>query len=482
MSIFFRLKYAFGLIPTAEKLESQWEKLIKMQDDLDQMEKSSELKQFGDLKSLIESAPFIRQKMEIESLQYHGSSEERQILDYKALAKSHAILNYQKIEKSDQLDRFRNIADGTSLQRFLELENEVGCNEFKIRMASQKKKAFAKTPDYVVYREFIQLKNSSDIKFWRKFGQSERYLSYLKTVDSKELKHFDELCGLISGEGFKERIAYLKDKKRFLKSEEYKNIVAFKVLDRSKFMVDYRKLKNAKELSFFEKWEIILNENFREKALNSQHWQAENWLGFKMAGGSFSQENEMQCFNGLKNIQINHETLEILAKKEKVTGVAWNPAVGLIPKHYEYSSAIINSAGFYRMKEGVLSAKVRFKKDASITSAFVLTGEKPFPQIDLFRSTKNGVGMGILEKPGIGSDKYSNLKGLNDQLFHIYRIELFNNELVWKINGVEVYRNTCTLQEPLFFSLLTTLHGQVNEHLLPHHFEVDWIRCLAKKS
>jgi hypothetical protein len=162
--------------------------------------------------------------------------------------------------------------------------------------------------------------------------------------------------------------------------------------------------------------------------------------------------------------------------------MVWNPSVGLMPKQFDYSSAIINSANYYRIREGVVSAKVRFRKDPSITSAFVLTGEKPFPQIDLFRSTKNGIGMGILEKPGTSSGKYHHLKGLNDSHFHIFRLEYFNNELVWKVNGVEIYRNTCTLKEPLFFSLLTSLHGAVSEHILPHRFEVDWIRCLTLKS
>ena len=153
-----------------------------------------------------------------------------------------------------------------------------------------------------------------------------------------------------------------------------------------------------------------------------------------------------------------------------------------MPKQFDYSSSIINSAGSFRMKEGILEAKVRFKNDATITSAFSLTGEKPFPQIDLFRSTAKGVGMGIIENQGKVSAKYKKLNGLNDQYYHIFRLELFNNQLVWKINGVEVYQNSISLRDPLFFHLLTSLHGTVNEHLLPHRFEIDWIRCFAKKS
>jgi hypothetical protein len=482
MSIAFRLRYALGLIPSADQLDARWEKLIKMRDDLDQMENSNELKQYEELKTLIDSSAFQHNKREVEALQFSGSKEENLILEHKALAKSPAIRNYRKVENSPQLKRLHTILEGSDLQRYLTLQKEIESSDFKSRRAGQRKKEFIKTPDYVVFKEFSELSKSGDIRFWGKFSQSDSYNSYLNTVGSKELKRLDELNELMSSTDFTGRVAYLKDKKRYLKSEGYKSIVTFKELDKSNFMADYRKLKKARELDFFEKWEIKLDENFLAKELNTQHWQPENWWGFRLAGTSFSQEGEMQCYNGHKNIQLNSNTLSLVAKKEKTMGKVWNPSVGLIPKQYEYSAAILNSADFFRLKEGVVEAKVRFKKDATITSAFSLTGEKPFPQIDLFRSTKNGVGMGILEKQGTKSSKYLRLSGLNDQLYHVFRLELFNGQLVWKINGFEVYRNTTSLNEPLFFNLLTSLHGEVNEHLLPHRFEIDWIRCFAPKS
>jgi hypothetical protein len=339
-----------------------------------------------------------------------------------------------------------------------------------------------KTPDYVVFMEYNELKKDPDIRFWHKFTQSDRYKSYLRTLESNELERLNELSKLTCTDDFNSRVAYLKDKKRFLKSDEYKNVLSFNELDKSKFMAEYRKLKKARELDFFEKWEIVLDENFDGNELNSKLWQPENWWGSKLADMSFSQESEMQSFQGMRNIHINNHTLSLVAKKEKSNGKAWSPSIGLIPKQYEYSSSIINSADSFRIREGVLETKVRFKKDPTIISSFSLTGEKPFPQIDLFRSTKNGVGMGILEKQESVTSKYCKLSALNDQNYHIFRLELFKDQLVWKINGYEVFRESFTVHEPLFFHLLTSLHGEVNEHLLPHKFEVEWIRCFSAKS
>jgi beta-glucanase (GH16 family) len=304
----------------------------------------------------------------------------------------------------------------------------------------------------------------------------------LKTIDSRELKRLEELRVLTASTEFTDRVAYLKDRKRFLKSEDSKRILEYNESDKSSFMAAFRKLKKAKELDFFKEWEIIFEENFTDKKLNTEIWQHENWWGHHHVGTSFSQEGEKQGYHGIKNIELNNNTLAILSKKERAQGSVWNPAVGILPKQFEYTSSILNSAGSFRLKEGVVEAKVRFRKDTSIVCAFSLTGENPFPQIDLFRSTKNGFGLGIVEKSGAVSTKYEKFNGHNDQHYHIFRLELFGNELVWKINGAEVYRNTTHLKEPLFFHILTSLHGEVNEQLLPHRFEIDWIRCLARKN
>ena len=270
MSIVFRLKYALGLIPSADRLDASWDKLVKMRNDLELMENSKELKHYEELKNLIESVAFKHHQREIESLQYKGSTEENLVLEQKALSNSSFIKNFNKLSNSGRLERFDKIAKGHQLKRFLLLQKEVLCDDFLNRKAAQSRKAFINSPDYKIYTEFKQLKKSDDIRFWNKFGQSEKYKNYLSAVGSDELKRLDELCVLTSKADFNERIAYLKDKKRFRKSAEYKQILSYKELDNSRFMSDYRKLKKDRELDFFNKWEITLDENFEEKSLNTK--------------------------------------------------------------------------------------------------------------------------------------------------------------------------------------------------------------------
>ena len=137
MSIVFRLKYALGMIPSADQLDAKWEKLIKMRDDLSQMESSEELKKYEDLKSLVDSSSFQQKKREIEGLQYSGSKEENLSLEYRKLTKSYAIKNYLKTIGSSELKRWE------------ELKALTGSEDFNHRVSYLKDKhRFKKSEEY----------------------------------------------------------------------------------------------------------------------------------------------------------------------------------------------------------------------------------------------------------------------------------------------------------------------------------------------
>ena len=161
----------------------------------------------------------------------------------------------------------------------------------------------------------------------------------------------------------------------------------------------------------------------------------------------------------------------------------WDPAYGLIPKEFEYSSAILNTGNSFKLKEGVVEAKVKFRAEEAITSALSLTGNHPFPQIDVFRSGSKRVGLGIIDHPSNGGTKsLKQVKGLNFNNFHIFRLEISGDLLIWKINNHEVHREQFTQNpEGLFLNFVGAIHKPISAESLPHHFEIDWVRCLQKK-
>ncbi len=488
---------------------------------LNKIDGSSELARYFELKKIIESPDFIRRKKEAESLRYKDSTEFSKRHDLNTLQKSARIKHYYATLASDEYRLFLELeatekgklGDHTKKKdakvkiysKFLnssayknlktveelglpakleQLKQETNTKSFLDREAFLKKPArFETTSDYAPFNEFTRLSKSNEIIFYLKCTKSPLYTNYQQIVDSKELARLIELRSEVEDPEFKQRVAFLKNKKRYNLTPEHNTEKEFNKLENSKLINTYFQLKKRSELAFFDQWEIAMEENFTEHQLATKLWEPENYWGSKMAGFSFSQPNELQSYNGIKNIVIKNKVLSIVTKSEKSEGKVWDPAIGILSKKFEYSSGILNTGNSFRFKEGVIEAKVKFRANKAITSALSLTGNQPFPQIDVFRSGDNSVGLGIIDQPGQENvRKLVQIKGLNYNNFHIFRVEIFGNLVVWKINNYEVHReHTTKNMGELFINFIGSLHQPVNGEILPHHFEIDWVRCLRKK-
>ena len=482
---------------------------------------SADLTRYFELKKIVESPDFILRKKEAESLHYKDSPEYRKRNDFNALQKSAQIKHYFDTLSSDQYRLFlelevtekgklndhtkesdpklkiyrkylnssayKNIKTVEELglpAKLEKLKQETNTKSFLEREAYLKNTArFETTPDFAPFNEFARLSKNSEIIFYLKCTKSPIYINHQQMVGSKELARLIVLRSEVENPEFKQRVVFLKNKKRYNTTPEYTTEKEFNKLENSKFISNYFQLKKRPELAFFDQWEIVMEDNFTEQKLVTTLWEPENYWGSKLAGFSFSQANELQSYNGIKNVVIRNKVLSIVTKAEKTEGKVWDPTIGLLPKKFEFSSGILNTGNSFRFKEGVVEAKVKFRANKAITSAFSLTGTQPFPQIDVFRSGDNSVGLGIIDQPGIGSvKKLVQIKGLNYNNFHIFRFEIFGNLAIWKINNYEVHREQVSKNMgELFINFIGSLHQPVNGESLPHHFEIDWVRCLKKK-
>jgi len=482
---------------------------------------SADLTRYFELKKIVESPDFILRKKEAESLHYKDSPEYRKRNDFNALQKSAQIKHYFDTLSSDQYRLFlelevtekgklndhtkesdpklkiyrkylnssacKNIKTVEELglpAKLEKLKQETNTKSFLEREAYLKNTArFETTPDFAPFNEFARLSKNSEITFYLKCIKSPIYINHQQMVGSKELARLIVLRSEVENPEFKQRVVFLKNKKRYNTTPEYTTEKEFNKLENSKFISNYFQLKKRPELAFFDQWEIVMEDNFTEQKLVTTLWEPENYWGSKLAGFSFSQANELQSYNGIKNVVIRNKVLSIVTKAEKTEGKVWDPTIGLLPKKFEFSSGILNTGNSFRFKEGVVEAKVKFRANKAITSAFSLTGTQPFPQIDVFRSGDNSVGLGIIDQPGIGSvKKLVQIKGLNYNNFHIFRFEIFGNLAIWKINNYEVHREQVSKNMgELFINFIGSLHQPVNGESLPHHFEIDWVRCLKKK-
>lgn len=593
MSSTFRLKYFLGLVPSAQKIDSKWDNLITMRDKLNQLETSTEIARYNELKELIhsktfqekkkviaqlsyeksdehaivaevtrieklkpirdyfnfiqrfdfktinntepdtvitrykelkkivESPEFVQRKKEVESLNYENSPEHTTRKEFEKLKNNVPLKQYYKTIDSDEYRLFmelekaqreggdesaKNESKTKIYQKFLHssayknvqsieksgmvekynaLKKQVEDKSFVEREVFLKNKnRFETTGDYESYREFTALEKTEKIKSFLNIVHSVGYKNFKEVDKSAQLAKLKELKLKIDDPEFKQRVEFLKNKRRYTTTAEYRLEEEYKELAQSTHLKHYTQLKKRAELAFFDQWEIKLDERFQNNQLSDSIWTQEHYWGAKMAGFSFSQENELQAYNGKNNIEIKNKVLSIITKKEKTTGKVWNPSIGFLPKEFDYSSGILTTGGHFSFQEGIIETKVKFKPVKAITSAFSLTGKHPFPQIDIFRSGHNSVGVGIINQDDKDvNNQLVQIKGLNYNVFHIFRLELFGNTAVWKINNQEVHRRDIgNLRDDLFLNFIGSLHEPLNGELLPHHFEIEWVRCLQKKD
>lgn len=272
-----------GKIKPVEIIENQREKLQIDFNEFQNVDNSEELKKYKELESWINSDEFKSKKAEIEALQFKGSKEFNQLNEFVKLSKASSIKKYFKVSNSLELKRFvtlkgaeklgkydklleymkegqfekekkaikgevfKGSVEETHLLDFKKLDKSAGIKAYKELAQSavlKKHEAFSESEKL---KGFIQLRNipdkdtpmkkelkvllhDSEIKAFFKFEKSKKLKLFRETDESHDLKKYNELKAYVENEEFKKREVYLKDKKKFDKSETFKKLQEYKAL------------------------------------------------------------------------------------------------------------------------------------------------------------------------------------------------------------------------------------------------------------
>jgi beta-glucanase (GH16 family) len=174
---------------------------------------------------------------------------------------------------------------------------------------------------------------------------------------------------------------------------------------------------------------------------------------------------------------VHNSFLKIITKPQKIEGKAWSAAHGFRPKEFSYTSGIINSGTSFRQKYGVFSAKIKLG-DPNARSAFWLLADKITPHIDICRTSKRKVWFDMFSGDGKAFKTKLGARYSNDSF--IFTLEWTADKLLWKINGVDVFRQTTNVpQEPMYVNLAGGLDKPINGTT---SMEIDWIRVYQFKS
>lgn len=433
------------------------------------MKNSDERKRFEELQKISDTL----------KLASKSSKEADQLIEYKKLEKNSRLLRFYTTQKSEGLKRFGKITESGLADKFQALKKYVQGPDFQ----SEKKKAeiegkreFETTEAFARLKEYRHLQDSDDLKFYLNFEKSSAYKNYLLMKDSPERKRLEELQKTTATDEFKARVAYLEDKQKWEKTEEWVKEKRFADMQKMPQVINFLKYKHSSAFDFFRKWDLVFEDRFDTGKLDNQKWITQSHWAGKTLGQNFSQVGDLHAFTEGKNISVDGNSLKIEVRKERAKGMQWRIPFGFVEQEFDYTSGIVSTAGLEWWKHGILEAKVKYSPSVHLVDALYLLGEESSPQINLVEmGVKNR--MGILSKSDSGiHEDCESINGLKIGEFYIFRLEWTSHSLVWTIN--ERIMLTVNHNVPAFQMHLNAASIVVTEPTdsLPHRFEIDWVR------
>jgi len=534
------LKLLLGMIPSTSKIEQAEKALVAEFEKLKVFSESEQLARYNELNELVNSAGFVQKKKEIESLQYKNSEEYSKEKELISLQKSKDIVLYYKTTSGNLLKRFKEMEGSDKIGEFEELEKFIQSSEFKekqkmrpitfkdsdeyrilveykalksdpeiksflksgggeettksrtvqryeelnnqvktsefLAKKNMKPITFKDTEEYKKLLEYNRLRKSPEIKEFYKFKSSKEYSNFLNTDGSTRLSRLDELKEYVASAEFKEKKEYLLDKKRFEKTEMFKELQEYNTLKKSDDIIWYFKVKDFNKFDILKSRELTFSDEFDAENLDTKKWLTNYFYGEKLLKDRYSVESDLQAYTEKENFEIRNSVLKINTKPQKVTGKVWSASRGFSTKEFSYTSGLINSGNSFRQKYGIFTAKVKLG-DPNAKSAFWMLVDKITPHVNVCRTSKGKVWFDYFPTNGNAAKTSIGSRYAND--FFIYTLEWTSKKLVWKINNTVVFTQTSDVpQEPMYILLAGGLDKPINGMT---SMEIDWVRVYQTK-
>jgi hypothetical protein len=467
------LKFLLGMIPSTAKIEQAEKALIAEFEKLNAFAESDTLKKYTEMKELVTSPDFLLKKKEIESLSFKNSGEYAKEKEFLSLQKSRDIVFYFRTIAGSALKKFKELDGSEKISGYESLEKLVQSSEFREKM---KTKEFKGSDDDKKRQEFDRLKSNSEIKDYYNFKKSKEYANFLNTDGSTRLARYYELKEYVATNDFKERKNYLLDKKRFEKSEMFKELQEYDKLKKNEDILWYYKVKDSNKFDVLKNRELIFSDEFDGDKLDTKTWLTNYYWGDKLLKDNYTVGNDLQAYTETDNFEIRNSVLKIITKPQKKEGKVWSTD-GFKTKEFAYTSGIINTGKSFRQKYGTFIAKIKLGNPAT-KCAFWLLADKITPHLDVCRTLNGKVQFDYFATPekkvkGSVGSKYA-----ND--FFIFTLEWTPDKLVWKVNDTEAFVQTTDVpREPMYILFSGGLDKPISSMTA---MEIDWVRVYQAKK
>jgi hypothetical protein len=478
------LRVLFGWIPKSAEYEAAQTALRKEYSELMSFNQSAELAEYLELEKLVLSSEFALRKKEIAGRRYSDTPEYRKEKEYLSLKKQKDLQQYYKTNGSVELKDFLEFDKSYDLKHYHTLETLVTSDEFARLKKEQGRKKFARSPEYQKLVEFKSLKKSQRIRDYFAFKSSRKYINFNMLIGSEKIASFEQLGKYLKTEEFRKVKDYmlLPGKKKLEMSEEYRQEKHYLELKNSEKFKWYFKTRNSGKFNEIKRWHLTFSDEFDSRVLDKKKWLTRHYWGETILHDSYVHEGEKQFYPEDKNIEQANSILTISTRKQQISGKKWNPAIGFYPHQFDYTSGIINSGGRFRQLYGLFEVKVRFNLNHPVSHACWMISDLMLPQLDIARASKKIRVGSYFGNPNVkgGVDKRaaSMSRSRYGGDYQIFSLEWTAGKLIWKINGVTIYKTTQGVpQVPMYMNISSSLYQDVNGSVLPAQVEVDWIRC-----
>lgn len=450
--------------------------------DFREIENSEKLARFRKLEMFVNSSDFLAKKKVLSASEFKQTEENRKSEEYIHLKKDPKIKAYFNLVSSKAFANYKILAESPEIKEYEKLEKYITSGDYE---TEKKKFELEKAAALHKEKEYKNLKKSSKYKKYFKLKESKDYEYYKELHNSEKIKEFRELEKYVQSDEFKELKKYMKSRNKFNKSSEYQQLLEYEQLKKSRKIKWYLKIKESSKFNELKKWDLIFSDNFDSREINGEKWLTTYFWGKNLLNDSYSLATDSHYFTGNKNLEIKNGILKLYTKKEKVTGKAWDPAIGFFQKDFDFTSAMINTGESLWQKHGAFEAKVRLNASPSVYHAFWMVPGKMIPHLNVFRFSGNKrkqVSMGGFWQENQDTDNLKNsesiIKGVDfSKNFYIFRLEWSPDEIVWKINNVVVKKDRISaFGDPMYMIFSSGVTGNASEDNLPVSFDIDWVK------
>ncbi|MBN2485330.1 MAG: glycoside hydrolase family 16 protein [Bacteroidales bacterium] len=455
------------------------DKLFK---DYNTVRGSDKLALYEELKKYINSSAFFEQKANMGKSDFKASDAGKKLHEYKLLSKSKEIKNYLKHATSPFLNAYNKLSESGEYQLFLDLQSKINSSSFKQERQAIERKTFKDTDEYKLETEYKMLSSDAEIKKYFAFRESKEFANYKSIKDSAKLEKYLSLKEYLSGSTFAEKKKYLTmaPKTRWKQSEPFARQLEFEKLKDSEKIKWYFKTRNHKKFEWLRTWELTFEDEFEAGKLDTNKWITRYYWGNELLNESYSLADEKHCITDGNNLSFKGGILQITTRKEKCEGKIWNPEIGFAPHEFNYTSGLINTGGSFRQEHGLFEAKIKIARNPHVQNAFWMVGNTMEPHINVINAQNKCMFNTITSDSPENKKTYRRGKLASD--YFIYSVEWTANEIIWRVNGLEMHRTNLNVPKgEMFINISAGLYTEI-ESGLPATMDIDWVRCYQRRS